>query len=156
MTVERRVRTPARRVGGDRWWTGGGYGTVNLGNGNNLMFGTETFTGNSFSTMSVSKPYDNAMPTYNIGSKTGYHYAGQQYFDSQTGKTTGYNQSLNMGQSFLRINSSSGTFQISNSGQAHMYSQNLIHDYLIGGFHRFLSTTPNQFNFTGEINTGTK
>ncbi len=73
---------------------------------------------------------------FSIGKGSVLHYAGQSSAD----------QSLNMAQSFLRLNTANRIFQISHSGSFDMFSQNVIHD--AQNFHRFLSTTPNQLNFT--------
>ena len=123
----------------DRWWTGGGSVAITnfLGNSaNTLIFGNDVFTGNSIPDMEKSHDADKSMPIYSYGKGNVLHYAGQSSAD----------QSLNMAQSFLRLNTANRIFQISHSGSFDMFSQNVIHD--AQNFHRFLSTTPNQLNFT--------
>ena len=128
--------------GGDRWWTGGGSIVITnfLGNSAiNLRLGNDVFTGNSIPDMRKSGAVDNDMPTYTYGRDKTLHYAGQNSVD----------QSLNTGQTFLRLSSDKGLLQMSHLGKFDMFSQNVIHDYM--DFHRFLSTTPDQFNFTGGL-----
>lgn len=130
----------------DRWFSGGGSVTISnfLGISSNfLTIGNDVFTGQSMN-KSGYEILDVNEPTYTNKNGT-FHYAGQSTFDPE--EKTGYNQSLNMGQTFLRITNSEGIFQISHSGNWDMFSQDLIHDNQ-ENFHRFLSTVPNQFNLS--------
>ncbi|MBN9299999.1 MAG: hypothetical protein J0I41_23560, partial [Filimonas sp.] len=138
---------------GDRWWTGGASITiVNLmGNKDNMLrFGNDVFTGNSFPRMASSAKFDEKMPFYTYSTnKPPLNYAGQMFFD-QPGRP-GFNQSLNMGQTYLSMNMGCDLFLIKHVGKFDMWSQNTIHD--LTGFHRFLSTVPDQFMVTGGLGT---
>ncbi len=67
----------------------------------------------------------------------------------------GFNESLNMGRTFISLTTSQDYLELSHSGQFDMFSQNLIHTDLLNGFHLFDSSAPNSFNVTGGIQSGT-
>jgi RHS repeat-associated protein len=124
--------------GGDRWWTGGGSLTFSnfLGNGNNrLTIGNDVFTGNSNTREDINSVLDpQYMTTYEVGNNTA-HYA---YQDK-------YNQLLNMGNTFIRLNTNSGVFQANFVGNWSMISQNTIHDKMF--YHRFFSNITDELQY---------
>jgi hypothetical protein len=135
----------------DRFYSGGGGITIVnfLGNSeNSIIITNDVFTGNSYNS-GKWKDRDKKEPEYQYGGKKEpkfLRYANQSDFDDLW--YPGYNQSLNMGQTSIRVNSSFGVFQLGHSGEWDMWSQNGIHD--AQDFHRFLSTVKNQIEFSYE------
>ena len=142
---------------GDQGLTGGGSLTIYslFGNRNlDLTIGTEVFTGRSVTNNSpFDFPFRDRHGKYKL-------YANQSSFDPAS--KPGYNESLNMGRTNLRLNNQWGSFAVSHAGVFDMFSQNLIHDRinvsppiaapdgsLINTFHHFRSTTANQWIFSG-------
>lgn len=109
--------------GDDRFWTGGGSATIITGNGGNITFGNDVFTGER-------------NPDHN--STAGYY------------NQDAYNQSLNMGKTYLSLTTFDGNFyQIAHTGSFDMFSQNVIHKYYPGGGRSFfLSSAYNAWNFS--------
>jgi len=142
---------------GDQGLTGGGSLTIHnlFGNRNlDLTIGSEVFTGRSVTDNSpFDFPFRDRHGRYRL-------YANQTSFDPAA--KPGYNESLNMGRTYLRLNNQWGSFSVSHAGVFDMFSQNLIHDHinvsppiaapdgsLITTFHHFRSTTANQWVFSG-------
>jgi len=134
----------------DRWFSGGGNFTIAnfMGTDNALTFGNDVYTGASVNIGEWWK-YDENETEYSYGlfNEKTLRYAGQSTFDTDI---SDYNQSLNMGETYFQLSNSQGFIGVSHSGKFDMFSQNSIHDAM--NFHRFLSTTENQFNVTGGYN----
>ena len=142
--------------GRDQGITGGGFLTVHNLFGNaewNLTLGNDVYTGRSISENSPNDfPYQDRNGKYRL-------YANQNPFDQFL--HPGYNESLNMGRTYLVINNQWTNFSVSHAGMFDMFSQNIIHDHikttpitapdgsLITSFHHFRSTTANQWIFAG-------
>ncbi len=99
----------------DRWWTGGGSVQVAMGGGS-LTLGTDVFT----------------------GERMGQNFAGNWLLQGGnpaggrhgTYRQSTYNQLLNNGQTFLRLQNNFQTGWGAVGGSSHMYSQDFIHNRL--------------------------
>lgn len=142
--------------GRDQGITGGGFLTVHNLFGNrewHLTLGNDVYTGRSISDNSPSDfPYQDRHGKYRL-------YANQNPFDQLL--HPGFNESLNMGRTYLVVNNQWGSFSVSHAGVFDMFSQNIIHDHikstpitapdgsLITSLHHFRSTTANQWIISG-------
>ena len=104
---------------GDEYWTGGGSLQISTGNGSSITYGSDVFTGMRIAQDAFGKKWE-LNESNPAGGKNG------------TYRQTYYEQLLNNGQTFLKLENGLQIGVGAIGGRNHMYSQRFIHNYLSG------------------------